>query len=60
MNLRPISRIFGNTGLYFVTPYAGTAMAGSPSLEAAGFTALIGLILSASRELVEYGKSREL
>lgn len=55
---RAISRVLGNTGLYFVTPYAGSAMAGLPSIETAGFTALIGFILSASRELVEYGKTK--
>jgi len=60
MDTRPIARVIGNTGLYFVTPYAGSAMAGLPSIETALFTALIGLVLSASRELIEYGKEREL
>lgn len=60
MNTRPLARVLGNTGLYFVTPYAGSAMAGYPSIETALFTALIGLVLSASRELVEYGKERKL
>jgi len=59
MNTRPIARVIGNTGLYFVTPYAGSAMAlGTPSIESAAFSAIIGLILTASRELVEYGKTR--
>jgi len=57
MNFKPLARVIGNTGLYFVTPYAGSAMAGLLSLETALFTALIGLILSSSRELVEYGKN---
>jgi len=56
--IHAVARIFGNTGLYFVTPYAGSAMAGFPSIETASFTALIGFILSTSRELVEYGKYR--
>lgn len=60
MDLKPMARVIGNTGLYFVTPYAGSAMAGIPSLETAAFTALIGFILSTSRELVEYGKERQL
>ncbi len=60
MDLRPVAIIFGNTGLYFVTPYAGSAMAGYPSVETALFTALIGLIISTSRELIDYGKSRKL
>lgn len=58
MNLRPAARVIGNAGMYFVTPYAGSTLAGVPSLEIAFFTALIGLILSTSRELVEYGKER--
>jgi hypothetical protein len=61
MNItQPLARIFGNTGLYFVTPYAGSAMAGLPSIETAAFTAIIGLILTTSRELVEYGKQRKV
>jgi hypothetical protein len=60
MNTRPIARILGNSGLYFVTPYAGSALAGTPSIETAIFTALIGLILSTSRELIEHGKERRL
>jgi len=60
MDFRPVARIFGNTGLYFVTPYAGSAMAGYPSVETALFTALIGLIISTSRELIDYGKTRKL
>jgi hypothetical protein len=60
MNTRPLARIMGNAGMYFVTPYTGSALAGAPSLDIAAFTALVGLILSASRELIEYGKQREL
>ncbi len=60
MDKRPLARILGNTGMYFVTPYAGSAMAGIPSIETALFTALIGLILSGSREMMDYGKRRNL
>jgi hypothetical protein len=60
MDRQSLARVLGNTGLYFVTPYAGSAMAGFPSIETAAFTALIGLILTTSRELVEYGKERKL
>ena len=60
MNTRPLARILGNTGMYFVTPYAGSAMAGIPSIETALFTALIGLILSGSREMMDYGKRRNM
>jgi len=60
VNTKPIARILGNSGLYFVTPYAGSALAGAPSIETAIFTALIGLILSTSRELIEHGKERKL
>lgn len=56
-----IARIFGNAGMYFVAPYIGSGVAtGVPNLETAGFTTLVGLILSSSRELIEYGKSREM
>ncbi len=60
MDKRPLARIIGNTGMYFVTPYAGSAMAGIPSIETALFTALIGLILSGSREMMDYGKRRNM
>lgn len=56
MNTRPIARIIGNSGLYFVATIGGTAAMGAPSLEVAAWTTLIGFIASASRELVEHGK----
>jgi len=47
--------------MYFVTPYVGSGLAtGLPHLDTALWTALIGLVLSASRELIEYGKERNL
>lgn len=52
----PIARIFGNAGIFFVTPYIGSAMEGTPSFGIALWTMLIGLIISASREAVEFGK----
>lgn len=58
MNFHPFARVLGNAGMYFVAPYMGSAMAGIPSLETAAFTTLIGLVLSSSRELIEYGKQR--
>jgi len=54
--LKAISRVIGNSGMFFVTPYLGSTIAGVPSLEIALYTTLIGLILSTSRELIEYGK----
>ena len=54
--LRAIARVTGNSGMFFVTPYLGSTIAGIPSLEIALYTTLIGLILSTSRELIEYGK----
>ena len=53
---KAIARVLGNSGTYFVPPYVGSAIAGLPSLEIALYTALIGLVLSTSRELIEYGK----
>ena len=54
--LKAISRVIGNSGMFFVTPYLGSTIAGVPSLEIALYTTVIGLILSTSRELIEYGK----
>jgi len=51
-----VSRIFGNAGIFFVAPYAGSTIAGTPSLETALWSALVGIILSSSRELIEIGK----
>lgn len=60
MDLRPIARILGNAGLYFVAPYAGSGLAeGIPNPYIAIWTAAVGLILSASREAIEYGKTRQ-
>ena len=53
---KAIARVLGNSGTYFVTAYVGSAIGGLPSLEIALYTALIGLVLSTSRELIEYGK----
>jgi len=53
---KAIARVLGNSGTYFVTPYVGSAIAGIPSLEIALYTAIIGLVLSTSRELIEYGR----
>ncbi len=54
--LKAIARVIGNSGMFFVTPYLGSTIAGIPSLEIALYTTLIGWILSTSRELIEYGK----
>jgi hypothetical protein len=59
--LKPIARVIGNSGMYFVAPYIGSGVAtGIPNIETALFTTVIGLILSGSRELIEYGKNREM
>lgn len=52
----PIARIIGNAGIFFVTPYIGSTLAGSPSLDTALWSVLIGLVLSTSREAIEFGK----
>ena len=51
--LRSIN-ILANAGQWFVIPYAGTAIASIPSLEVAAFTMMIGVIMSASREGLDY------
>jgi hypothetical protein len=53
---KALARVLGNSGTYFTAPYLGSTLAGIPSLEIALYTAIIGLILSTSRELIEYGK----
>ncbi len=59
VDMKPVARVLGNAGMYFVAPYAGSGLAeGIPNMEIAAFTALVGLILSASREAIEYGKTR--
>lgn len=58
MNYKPLARIFGNAGIYFVAPYFASIAAGLPSVEIALWTTLIGLILSTSRELIEYGRRK--
>jgi hypothetical protein len=40
--------------MYFVTPLVGTTLAQSPNLEASFYSMLIGIILSASREGLDY------
>tara|TARA_R110000824_G_scaffold119329_1_gene273363 strand:+ start:299 stop:514 length:216 start_codon:yes stop_codon:yes gene_type:complete len=57
--MKAIARVIGNSGMFFVTPYLGSTIAGVPSLEIALYTTLIGLILSTSRELIEYGRGRK-
>lgn len=52
----PLARILGNAGIFFVTPYLGSAIEGMPSFGIALWTMIIGLILSASRETIEFGK----
>ena len=59
MDFKPLARVLGNAGLYFVTPYIGSGLAeGIPNFQIALWTTFIGLVLSASREAIEYGKTR--
>ena len=52
----PIARILGNAGVFFVTPYLGSTLAGAPSIETALWSVVVGLIASSTRELIEFGK----
>lgn len=52
----PIARVLGNAGIFFVTPYLGSTLAGVPSVETAAWSVLVGLVLSSSREVIEFGK----
>ena len=59
MTLRySLQRIFGNAGLFFVAPYTGSAITGTPNLEIALWTMTIGMVISTSRELLENAKSK--
>lgn len=51
--------IFANGGMYFVTPLVGTTLAQAPSMEAALYSCFIGIILSASREGLDFVKQNE-
>lgn len=53
-----LARIGGNTGIYFVTPLAGTTLANSPSIEASLYCCAIGFLLAASREMLDYGRQK--
>jgi len=55
-----IINILANTGMYFIIPYTGSAVAATPSLEIATFSMIIGLILSASREGLDYVRMQEM
>lgn len=46
--------VLSNSGMYFVVPLVGTTLASAPSVEAALYSMTIGLILSASREGLDY------
>jgi len=45
--------------MYFVVPLAGTTLADAPSLVASLYSMLIGLILSASREGLDFVRLQE-
>ena len=59
MIITRLINIFSNGGMFFVTPLVGTTLAQSPSVEAALYSMLIGIILSASREGLDYVKQQE-
>jgi len=51
--------IFANSGMYFVTPLVGTTLAQVPSVEASVYSMVIGMVLSASREGLDYVRIQE-
>jgi hypothetical protein len=54
-----LARITGNTGMYFITPLAGTTLAQIPSIETSLYCCMIGFILASSRELLDYGRQKQ-
>ncbi len=59
MIITRLINIFSNGGMYFVTPLVGTTLAQSPSIEAALYTMIVGIILSASREGFDHVRQQE-
>ena len=59
MPLIQLINILANSGMYFVLPLAGTTLAQAPSIEGALWTMFLGLILSASREGLDYVRQQE-
>ena len=51
--------ILANSGMYFVVPLAGTSLAMAPSIEGSLYSMLIGMVLSASREGLDYVRQQE-
>ena len=51
--------ILANSGMYFIAPLAGTTLAQAPSIEASVYSMMIGLIISASREGLDYVRIQE-
>jgi len=54
-----IINILSNGGMYFVTPLVGTTLAQVQSIEASIYTIIIGMVLSASREGLDYVRQQE-
>ena len=54
-----VINIFANSGMYFIVPLAGSTIAEAPSLAAALYSMLIGTILSASREGLDYVREQQ-
>ena len=59
MIITRLINIFSNGGMYFVTPLVGTTLANSPSIEASFYSMLIGIVLSASREGLDFVRQQE-
>lgn len=51
--------IVSNGGMYFVTPLVGTTLAQAPNIDASIYSMVIGMILSASREGLDYVRQQE-
>lgn len=52
---RPVYRVIGNTCIFFVAPYVGSAIIDVPSVEMALWAAFIGFIASVGRECLAKG-----
>ena len=59
MIITRLINIFSNGGMYFIAPLAGTTLAQAPSIEASLYSMMIGIILSASREGLDFVRQQE-
>jgi len=56
---KSVARIVGNAGVFFASGLGGSILATTPALELGLWVMTFGLIISTSRELLEYAREKE-